>query len=365
MDAEFSAEQQELRASVRRFLDARAPLSFTRARFDEAIGSAPEVWAGLVALGATGLLVAEEHGGAGAGMTDAGVVLEELGRVAHPGPLRSAAVATPLILAALASEDQGARWLPGVVDGSVLGTLALHDDGRGSSWHRPATLATNGAVSGTKILVPDGAGATLLLVTAHDDEGLGVHAIDSSAEGVTITATPTADGSTKLATITLERAEAERIGTGDATDALAGIVDRLVIATTLDAVGAASAVLDLAVGYAKVRVQFDQPIGAFQAVQHLCTDMLRAVEVSRAAAYYGLWAADCAEPAELHRAATIAKAYASDALAQVGADAIQIFGGVGYTWEADPHLLYKRLLTFKHQLGGPSEHLEELASIVL
>ncbi|HEV3225924.1 MAG TPA: acyl-CoA dehydrogenase family protein, partial [Acidimicrobiales bacterium] len=122
---------------------------------------------------------------------------------------------------------------------------------------------------------------------------------------------------------------------------------------------------DLAVAYSRERVQFDRPIGSFQAVQHLCADMLTELELGRAGAYYALWAADDGDPAELHRAATMAMAFAGDAFSRIGADAIQVFGGVGYTWEHDAHLFYKRLLTLEHVNGTNAHHLEELMSIVL
>jgi alkylation response protein AidB-like acyl-CoA dehydrogenase len=133
----------------------------------------------------------------------------------------------------------------------------------------------------------------------------------------------------------------------------------------VDGVGAASRALELAVEYAKDRRQFDVPIGTFQAVQHLCADMLRAVELARASAYYACWACDAADGAERHRAATMAQAFAADAFYEVGATAIQVFGGIGFTWEHDIHLFYKRLLSVQQYAGGSIDQLEELATIVL
>jgi len=146
---------------------------------------------------------------------------------------------------------------------------------------------------------------------------------------------------------------------------LSEAVDRTVVALAVDGVGAAQAALDLAVSYAKERVQFDKPIGSFQAVQHLCADMLQALELGRAGAYYALWACDAASAAERHRAATMAKAFAADAFWRIGASAIQIFGGVGFTWEHDVHLFYKRLLTLQETYGDAGDFLEELADLVL
>jgi alkylation response protein AidB-like acyl-CoA dehydrogenase len=217
--------------------------------------------------------------------------------------------------------------------------------------------------------VPDGATANLVLVTAAAEDGVGVFAVEcggeGGGEGVEVGSTPTVDGSRKEATIRLTGARAWRLGDGDASGAIARTIDRMAVGYVVDGVGAAARALELTIDYAKERVQFDRPIGAFQAVQHLCADMLRVVELGRAAAYYACWAIDEADVDEAHRAATIAKAYASEAFSQLGGSAIQVFGGIGFTWEHDIHLFYKRLLTASVALGGADDHLEALATIAL
>jgi acyl-CoA dehydrogenase len=206
----------------------------------------------------------------------------------------------------------------------------------------------------------------LIVVTATaNGSELSAFVVAPDAPGVALDATPTIDGTRKFATITLTEAPARRLGTGDATAAIAETVDRLGIAAVVDGVGAASRALEMAIEYAKDRRQFGRPIGSFQAVQHLCADMLRAVELARAGAYYACWAADAADPAERHRAATIAQAFAADELYTVGASLIQVHGGIGFTWEHDAHLYYKRLLTLKELSGGSPGQLEELAALVL
>jgi len=192
---------------------------------------------------------------------------------------------------------------------------------------------------------------------------LGVFAVDTAAAGCA--PTPTIDGTRREGTLALAATPARRIGTGDATAAIAVTVDRLHTAWVVDGVGAAQAAMAMAVAYAAERRQFDAAIGTFQAVQHLCADMLRNVELARAAAYYACWALDAADRAEAHRAATMAAAFAADGLYRIGADVIQVHGGIGYTWEHDAHLFYKRLLTLQGLGGGAADHLEELASIVL
>jgi alkylation response protein AidB-like acyl-CoA dehydrogenase len=176
--------------------------------------------------------------------------------------------------------------------------------------------------------------------------------------------TETIDGSRKEATVAFGSARARRVG-GDAAEALAASADRTGTASVVEGVGTAARALEITVAYATERKQFDVPIGSFQAVQHLCADMLRAVELARAAGYYACWAADDASAAERHRAATIALAFAADDLFAVGASAVQVHGGIGFTWEHDIHLFYKRLLTLQQTGGGSVDALEELARLVI
>jgi acyl-CoA dehydrogenase len=354
MDFEFSDEQEALRAAVRRFLAEQAPIQpYVRDLYGDPRGTTDTVWKGLADLGATGLLVPTEHGGAGMGMVDIGVVLEELGRAVHPGPFLSSAVAAA---SALTAAVDGAELLPKIADGSVIATVALlEDDGR--DWHRVTTTHDGGSLTGAKTFVADASIADVLLVNAAD----GLYAVDADADGLTIEHVPSVDGTRSYGTVSLDGAPARRLGAIDVDE----IVDRILVALVTDAVGAAQAALDLAVAYAKERVQFDRPIGSFQAVQHLCTDMLQALELGRAGAYYALWACDAGDAVERHRAAVMAKAFAADAFPRIGASAIQIFGGVGFTWEHDVHLFYKRLLTLQQAYGDATDALEELATLVL
>jgi acyl-CoA dehydrogenase len=358
VDFEFSSEQEMLRESVRGFLASRSPLTAVRAGYD-APASDPAVWSGLVDLGVVGLLAGEDHGGAGMGMVDAAVVLEELGRAVCPAPYLSSAIG------AVSLAD--AELLPRLADGSAIGTLAVFEAGARYGWHAPSTRATadgsGWTLDGTKVHVADACTATVVLVTALDADGeLGVFATE------TFEASPTTsvDGSRKQGVVTLSASPARRIETvGPVDAAVARTLDRLGVATTVDGVGAAQIALELSVEYAKERVQFDKPIGAFQAVQHLCADMLRTVELGRAAGYYACWAIDDASPEEAHRAATLARSFAADAFPQLGGTAIQVFGGIGFTWEHDIHLYYKRLLSTSLTLGTASDHLEELATIAI
>lgn len=369
LNSEFTAEQEQLRASVQRFLADRAPLPYVRDRYDDA-GARDDVWTALADLGVAVLLAPEAAGGAGMGMVDAAVVLEEIGRAVYPGPYEASAIGAASIVTIAGDADDHAAFLPDIATGAAVGTLAHLEPGRRAVWRAPTTRATRDGetwrVAGEKAHVRDGAVADHLFVTATDaDERLGVFAIDASAIGVAVTPTLTVDGSRKESSVVLDGAPARRLAAPDATDAVAEAVDRLTIAAVVDGVGAASRALELSLEYAKERRQFGVPVGSFQAVQHLCADMLRAVELARAAGYYACWAADAASAEERHRAATLALAHSADALYQVGASAVQVHAGIGFTWEHDIHLFYKRLLTLQHFAGGTVDQLEELASIVL
>jgi alkylation response protein AidB-like acyl-CoA dehydrogenase len=370
VDFERPADQELLSETVNRFLAEQAPISpYVRGLLDDDRGFGDPVWAGLGDLGVIGLVAPEANGGAGMGMVDAAVVLEALGRHVTPGPFLASAVGAISLVTLAGTDAERAELLPGLATGETIGTVALWEPGRRAHWRDPEmTAAADGdawRLHGTKVHVPDAVAASLLLVVAATGGDRGVFAVEPDAPGVRVTPTPTVDGTRKVATVELDGAPGRRIGGADATEAIAATVDRIGVAMVLDGVGAAERALELAVEYAKERRQFDRPIGAFQAVQHLCADMLRAVELARAAAYYACWACDAADAGERHRAATMAQAFAADTLYQVGATAIQVFGGIGFTWEHDIHLFYKRLLTLQQHAGGATDQLEELAAIVL
>jgi len=362
MDFEFSPEQDELRLTVRRFLDDQAPLRpYVRQQLEDDRGTSSALWKGLADLGALGLLVPEQYGGAGLGMLDMGVVIEEMGSHVHPGPFRSSAVgATSAILLGGSSRDH-ADLLPPLASGDATGTVALEPgltaSEQGSGW----------IISGTTPAVRDGACADFLVAAAATPAGTRLFTVNAGDPGVDAVPVATLDGTTKFGRIRLNRAGARLLdASGDhPAGAAEEVRDRLAVVDAVDGVGAAGAVLTLAVDYARERVQFDRPIGSFQAVQHLCADMLEWVELARAGTYYALWALDDASSAERHRAATMALAYASEMLHRVGAGAVQVFGGIGFTWEHDAHLYYKRLLTLQEAGGGAAAQYEELARIML
>jgi alkylation response protein AidB-like acyl-CoA dehydrogenase len=301
-------------------------------------------------------------------MTEAGVVAEELGRSLYPGPWIGAAVAAAPLL-----DASGARsHLGEVAAGTWCPTVALHEPGRRYAWRSPAAKATGAGgawrIDGTKVHVLDGRSASAYVVTASAPDGLGLFLVDAHAPGVTVSPEDSVDLTRPTARVELTAAGAERIDGGDASavaDLVAAAADRVALALVLDGVGAASAALAMAREYSLQRVQFDRPVGAFQAVQHLLVDVLTDLELARAGAYYALWALDHADGRERRRAASLAKAWAARVLPRIGADALQVFAGVGFTWEHDIHLFYKRLLSVAHLYGDEQHHLDELAALVL
>ncbi len=351
MNLELTDEQLALRNTVRRFLTEKASIAdHVRPLLDDPTGTTDEVWRGLAALGATGVLVGEEHGGSGLTMVEAGAVAEQLGAALYPGPWLSSAVAATRAVRRFGEE--ATELLSGIADGTTIATVGP------LTGARPRIDSHSGATSvrGEVPAVPDAAAADVLLVLADDGGGTVLCAVERSSAGVGLTPRHHVDPTRKSSDVALDGAPARRLGAVSA-DALSGLADDVLIMSAVDALGAAQAVMDLAIEYAKVRRQFDAPIGSFQAVQHLCVDMYETVELARSGVLHALWAADSADSAERHRSALRARAFAGR-LATVGDAAIQVFGGIGFTWEHDAHLYLKRLLGWSAYLGGSDQYLE-------
>ena len=358
MNLELSDEQIALRDTVRSFLAEKASIAgHVRPMLDDPTGTTEAVWRGLAALGTTGLLVPPEYDGAGMTMIEAGIVLEELGAGLHPGPWLSTAVAATRALTRFGVANAAAATLfSGIADGSTTATVGPLDGARPTAVGQGDGFALRGVIDN----VSDVAAADVLLVLADEHDGTGLFALQTSTPGIDVTPQAGIDQTRKHFRVTLVDTQAQHLATGSG-DAVEALVDDVMIAWAADALGAARAVLQLAVEYAKVRRQFGQPIGAFQAVQHLCVDMYETVELARSGVIHALWAADAADRDERHLAAMRAKAFAGR-LAGVADNAIQVFGGIGYTWEHDAHLYFKRLLSWNAFLGGPDRYLVDVGA---
>jgi alkylation response protein AidB-like acyl-CoA dehydrogenase len=370
MDFAFDETQEELRRTVREFLTQESPESEVRRAMETETGFDPALWRRMGGeLGLQGLAVPEQYGGAGAGPVEVGLVLEEMGRALLCAPyLASAVLATTALLL---SDDEEARetLLPGLAEGRLVATLALTEDS--ARWDRAGVALAarpdgvqGWLLTGQKTFVLDGAIADVLLTVGLASDGIGVFLVDGTAPGLTRTALPTLDPTRRQARLEYADVPARRLRVaGDAWDLVSSVLDHAAAALAAEQVGVASRALDMAVEYAKVRHQFGRPIGSFQAIKHLLADVLMEVESARAAAYYALLAADRHDPG-LPAAASLAKAFCSDACLKATSDNIQVHGGIGFTWEHPAHLYFKRAKTSQLLLGDPTYHRELLAQRV-
>ena len=332
-------------------------------------GYDPAVWTSLATeLGVVGLAVPEALGGSGGGILEQLVVLEELGRRLVCAPYLASAVLATHTLVESADTAAQERWLPALAAGEMIATLAVAEEsGRWDPTGIATTAQLDGSgwrVSGVKSYVLDGTIADLLLVAARTPDGVSLFAIEANADGVTRTALQTVDLTRKLARIEFARTPATPVATiGGGTRTLERVLEVAVTALAAEQVGGAQVALDMAVDYAKQRVQFGRPIGSFQAVKHRCADMLLEVESARTAAYYAGWciADDTADRSE---AVSVAKSSCSAAYVAVAAGNIQVHGGIGFTWEHPAQLYFKRAKSSEALFGQPSRWREQLAGLI-
>ncbi|EFC79598.1 acyl-CoA dehydrogenase family protein [Parafrankia sp. EUN1f] len=350
---ELSREHDELRATVRKFLARRSEEGTVRRLMETSQGYDEQTWQVMAAqLGLQGLAIPEEHGGSGFGVVELQIVMEEMGRALMCSPfLATVCWAVPLLLesgdAALAAE-----LLPAVAEGSVTVAVAVQDGERATVAQRDDDGWT---LDGSKRFVVDGASADRVVVLARTPEGPGLFLVDDAASLVR-TAMTTLDQTRKQAALSFEQTRARPVG-----DVGAGqtVLDAaMVTARTLlaaESVGTCARMLEMTVNYAKIRHQFDRPIGSFQAVKHLCTRMLIDTELATSAAGAAGAAVDAGDDAAplLSR---VAAAATSDALESVAAEMIEIHGGIGFTWEHPAHLYYKRAASSARLWGSSSEH---------
>jgi len=362
----YSEEQEELRSSVRRFCESRSPSAVVRRLMETAEGYSPPVWEQMASqLGLQGLAIPERHGGAGFGHVEQAIVLEEMGRALLCTPYFASVVMAANALLCSGDEEACAAYLPSIAAGETIATLALAEDsGRWDEDGVTLTAERSGhgwALDGHKSFVLDGTVANLVLVAGRTWSGVSLFAIEGSAEGLTRTPLPTLDQTRKLARLVLGRTPARLVGTeGAAWPGLARTLDLAAIALAAEQGGGAQRCLEMSVEYAKVRYQFGRPIGSFQAIKHRCADVLLEVESARSAAQYAAWAAAEDSP-EVPAVASLAKATCSEAYFRAAAENIQIHGGIGFTWEHDAHLYFKRAKSSQLFLGDAVYHREHLA----
>ncbi len=371
MDFAFSEEQEELRQTVRRFLEDKSPSSEVRRLMETTEGYDEGVWKQMAQeLGLQSLHLPEAHGGQGFTFVELGIVLEEMGRVLLCAPYFSTVVLAADAIMNAGTDEEQAALLPGIASGETIAALAFTEpngrwDAAGITMEA-TKQGDNYVLDGTKMFVIDGHTANLIVVVARTpgttgEDGISFFTVEGDARGLTRTPLATMDQTRKQAKLEFSGVEAKPLGApGEGWAALSKTLDQAAVGLSNEMVGGAQRVLDMSVEYAKVRVQFGRPIGSFQAIKHKCADMLLEVESAKSAAYYAAWAA-AEDNDELPVVASLAKAYCSDAYFHAAAENIQIHGGIGFTWEHDAHLYFKRAKSSEILLGDATYHRELLA----
>src|SRR3954449_5508904 len=362
MNFAFSEEQGELRKTGRSVLDQKSSEAEVRRLMETEEGYDTAVWKQMgEQLGLQGLAIPEEYGGSGYSWIELGIILEEQGRRLLCAPYYSTVVLAANTL--LLSGDDAAKkdYLPGIASGETIATLAFTEsNGR---WDEEGiTLTANGGkLNGEKMFVLDGHIANLIIVAAKSGKGTSLYAVAGDAAGLTKTSLSTMDQTRKQAKLEFKDVQGKLIGTeGKGWDVLQQVLDLAAVGLAAEQVGGAQFVLEMAVQYAKDRIQFGRPIGSFQAIKHKCADMLLEVESAKSAAYYAAWCAAELND-ELPSVASLAKSYCSEAYFHAAAENIQIHGGIGFTWEHPAHLYFKRAKSSELLLGDPTYHRELLA----
>jgi alkylation response protein AidB-like acyl-CoA dehydrogenase len=379
MNFAFTEEQEALRETARSFLTEHSGSEAVRRAMASERGHDAQVWKRIGAeLGWPAVIVPEQHGGLGLGFVELAALLEVMGEFLLCAPFFSSVCLGANALLVAGSADQQAEHLPAIAEGRSLATLAHTEPDGNPDTAGIAAMARREPggdfrLSGTKSFVLDGHCADLLVVAArregsHGDVGVSLFAVPAATAGLERRALASMDQTRRLAQVELRdvRVPAGALlgAEGEGAPLLARILDRAAIALAAEQVGGAQRCLDAAVAYAKERVQFGRPIGSFQAIKHKCADMMVAVESARSGAYYAACvAATTADEGgdELPLVAPLAKATASEAFFRCAADSLQIHGGVGFTWEYDVHLYFKRAKSSEILLGAPSFHRELLA----
>ena len=366
----FTEEQRQFRDVLRRFMAEASPASEVRRLMDTEPGFDPTVWRRMAdELGLTGLMIPERYGGSGFGLVELGLAMEEMGRALLCAPYLASSVLAANALCRIGSEAQKRRWLPGIASGETLAALAFAEPGGEPGVESIAmrAVAADGrhSLTGRKDHVLDGCNADLLLVAARTDgrlglAGLSLFAVAGVAPGVRRRRLQVLDPTRQLARIDFEDVPAELLGgLGEAGPALAGALDIGAIALANEMAGGAQRLLEDTLEYIKLRVQFGRTVASFQAIKHRCAELLLQVELMKSAAYHAAQVAD-ANPEAFAYEASLAKAAAGEAYLQTAVEAIQLHGGIGFTWDQDTQLWYKRAKSCEVLLGDPAWHRERM-----
>jgi alkylation response protein AidB-like acyl-CoA dehydrogenase len=366
MNFGLSESQHILRDNARKFFTNECPIAEVRRIMESPDAYDAALYEKLAAQGFTGIIAPEEYGGLGLGKVEMVALLEEMGRALVPGPYFSSAILAGSVILEAGDDNQKRKYLTPIAEGDKRATLALVE--AQGSWHpNSVQMTAHGTkLSGTKIFVTDAAVAdTFIVVVRYHHDDLALFAVDAKAAGVTITPMPSLDLTRRVYSVQFNEADGELLAMGaHARSALHHALNIAEVALAAELTGGMQRTLDLTVEYAKTRKQFGKPIGGYQAVQHQCADMYFFTEGSRSSALYAAWALDNKAP-DAEKAVAIAKMYASDSGREVGNRAIQVHGGMGFTWENDCHLYYRRAKASEVMLGDASYHRDRIAALII
>ena len=377
MDIGFTEEQELLRASARRFLENECPTAFVRHRMAEPAAMTDVFWQQLADQGWFGILFPEEAGGSGLGLVEMTVLMEEMGRAVMPGPFFSTVLLGGAAILEVGSQAQQQEWLPRIAAGSAQVSLAWTEPN--ARWDAAGIVATGRetasgfVLSGTKLFVADAhlSDAVVVAVRTRDgstmEDGVSLFLVPKDAAGFAVTLLPTIDETRKLCEVRLDNVAvpaAALLGEKHGGwPPLSRVLDRATVALCAEMCGGAQQVLDMTTAYAKIRLTFGKPIGSYQGVKHRAADMLVDVENAKSLTYYAAWAID-EGLAEAPLAVSMAKAYTSDAYRKVAGAGIQLHGGIGFTWEHDLQLYFKRAKASEVAFGDATWHRERVARLM-
>lgn len=375
MDFGFSEEQDMLRQVAQDFLTENCPTTFVRQMMEDNKGYSPDLWNKMAELGWLGLAFPEEYGGQGYSFIDLTVILEEMGAALLPSPFLSSVILAGQAILTGGSEEQKKAYLPKIADGSMIATLALTEpsgrfDAEGVSDVKATPTDDGFEISGTKLFITDAHISDVMVVAARTKDsgdksfGVTLFLVDSNTAGVTTNLLKTMDETRKQCEVVFDSVKVSRdrvLGQVDmGWPVLSKVLHVGCAALCAEMVGGAQRVLDISVDYAKERVQFGRPIGSFQAIKHKCSEMMLQVESAKSAAYYAAWSIDEDVP-DAPLAISMAKAYCSDAYRYTAGEGIQVHGGIGFTWEHDMHLYFKRAKFSEFTFGDATYHRELVA----
>jgi alkylation response protein AidB-like acyl-CoA dehydrogenase len=377
MDFGFSEQQDLLRASARQFLERECPPDVVRRLSEDSLGYAPDLWQKMAALGWMGLVLPEAYGGSGLSFVDLTILMEEMGRVLLPAPFFSSVALGAFSLLEAGSEEQRQQLLPRIARGEAKVCVALLEadgryDPRGIGL-RASIRGNRATLNGTKLFVVDAQVADYVICVArtrggrNPEAGISLFLLDMKSPGIACTPLASIDQTRRLCEVSFSRVgvslEAMLGGRDTAWPLLQRALDKATVALCAEMVGGAEKAMEMCVDYAKTRVQFGRQIGSFQAVKHKIADMKVWLENAKSVVYYAAWAVNSDAP-EAPRAASMAKAYCSEMYPHVAADGIQVHGGIGFTWDHNMHLYFKRGKSSEVLLGNATWHRERTATLI-